>query len=87
MYKKVRLHVKEFTLHKRERSDSMAIALERNTSIIISKGKAQNFFSKLNQNVPNHTFWSNCRNINESISADDIDAMDALIAKRLSDNK
>ena len=62
----------------------MAIAqFERTPSIIIDKDKTKAFFSALNQAIPTKKFWTDCKKTRESISSDDIDAMDALIAERL----
>ena len=88
MYKVKKLRIKAFLFYKRERSDNMAIAqLERNPSIIISEKQANNFFELLNKNKPTKQFWDDCKAIRESITSEDIDAMDILIAKRLKRNE
>lgn len=59
----------------------MALAQRYNPGCIIAYGKQKGFFKKVNENRPTEEFWNECKQLRKNLSAESIDAMNALMDK------
>ncbi len=65
----------------KEEVDTMALAQRINPGFILSRGKEEAFFKKVNQNRPTKDFWDECEQIRNHISKEAIDEMNILMDK------
>lgn len=62
-----------------EEVDTMALAQRINPGFILSHGKEEAFFKKVNKNRPTKEFWDECERLRRNISKEAVDEMNALM--------